>query len=151
MLHNSLDSLGFPKKCADPAELIAFGKAVGATLKAGSVVALVGTLGAGKTHLTKGLVAHFGGKEEDVTSPTFTLVHEYEGTSLPIYHFDFYRMESAAEVETLGWDDYLDRATAAECIIIVEWANIFPEMMPKETIWLEIDLDGEGRSVSQRS
>ena len=87
----------------------------------GDCLALVGDLGAGKTHFTKGIVAGLG-CDAAVTSPTFTLVHEYRGGRLPVFHFDFYRLESAAELLAIGWDDYLDEGGVA----IVEWADNSP-------------------------
>ena len=76
--------------------------------KTSGIVALVGDLGAGKTHLVKGL-AEAAGFSGDVTSPTFSLVHEYQAPEIQICHFDFYRLESESELWDLGWEDYLDR------------------------------------------
>ena len=94
------------------------GRDAAADARTGSVIALVGGLGAGKTHWTKGMVAALG-CPLDVTSPTFSLVHEYRGGRLDVFHFDFYRLESAAEVLALGWDEYLDTAgiSVVECAV----------------------------------
>ena len=116
----------------------AWGMQLAPTLVAGDVIALVGNLGAGKTQITRGIVAGMESKA-DVTSPTFTLVHEYLDGRLPIFHFDFYRMESAAEVIGIGWDDIL----AEPGVVIVEWADMFPDLMPPHARWFRIDHDLE--------
>ena len=120
--------------------MIAAGRSAAAGMQAGDVIALVGELGSGKTHFTKGIAAELG-CETDITSPTFSLVHEYRGSELPIFHFDFYRIESAGELITLGWDDYLD----AGGICVIEWADRFPELLPATTHWLYIKIQ-EDRS-----
>lgn len=119
------------------------GRAAAAILTRGSVIALVGGLGAGKTHWTKGLVAGLGSTAE-VTSPTFGLVHEYSGGRLEVFHFDFYRLDSAEELVALGWDEYLD----AEGVIVAEWGDKFPEILPKDTVWLRFTIEDDGsRSI----
>lgn len=121
-------------------EMIAVGERFAAKLRAGDVVALNGDLGAGKTHFSKGLVAGLGA-DEDVTSPTFPLVQEYLSGRIAIYHFDFYRLESTAELISMGWDDYLDEGG----IILAEWADKFPEVLPDTTIRLDFVIEGAGR------
>ena len=121
------------------------GRAAAAMARSGSVIALVGGLGAGKTHWTKGLVAAIGCPLE-VTSPTFSLVHEYHGGRLPVFHFDFYRLASTAEVLALGWDEYLD----ADGLVVVEWADKFPELLPQDAIWLRFTVEPDAaRSVAR--
>ncbi|MEI7957131.1 MAG: tRNA (adenosine(37)-N6)-threonylcarbamoyltransferase complex ATPase subunit type 1 TsaE [Verrucomicrobiota bacterium] len=121
------------------------GRDAAADARTGSVIALVGGLGAGKTHWTKGMVAALG-CPLDVTSPTFSLVHEYRGGRLDVFHFDFYRLESAAEVLALGWDEYLDTAG----IIVVEWADKFPELLPPDAIWWRFTVEpDESRTVER--
>jgi tRNA threonylcarbamoyladenosine biosynthesis protein TsaE len=122
-----------------PAAMEDLGRAAAATVRAGTVIALVGNLGAGKTHWTKGFAAALGSLE-DVTSPTFGLVHEYHGGRLPIFHLDFYRLESAAELIALGWDEYLDQ----DGVIIAEWGDKFPEVLPPDTIWLHFTIEPDG-------
>jgi tRNA threonylcarbamoyladenosine biosynthesis protein TsaE len=132
-------------KLAAADDTVAWGRALAQTLRAGDVVALMGNLGAGKTHATKGIVAGLG-SPADVSSPTFTLVHEYAGGSVPAYHFDFYRMDSASEVLNIGWDDYLD----AGGIVIIEWADKFPEIVPANARWFRfIILEDDTRSVEE--
>lgn len=132
----------------DAAATIAAGAALAASgeLRPGAVVALIGGLGAGKTHFTKGIVQGLGGAE-DVTSPTFTLVHEYRSPGLPVFHFDFYRMDTAAEVTAIGWDEYLE----AGGVCVVEWADRFPDLLPDGTLWLALEPQGEGRRLTRKS
>lgn len=108
--------------CATPEETAALGARFAAGLPASAVVSLEGPLGAGKTQFVKGFLAGrgFGG---DVSSPTFTLVHEY---GPDVAHFDWYRLETAADVIGLGWDDYLDGGGT----LLVEWGDRFPELLP---------------------
>lgn len=128
-----------------PAAMEDLGRAAAAKVRAGSVIALVGGLGAGKTHWTKGLVAGLGSPAE-VTSPTFGLVHEYPGGRFPVFHFDFYRLETADELIALGWDEYLE----AGGVVIAEWGDKFPEVLPAETTWLTLAIEADGgRSVRE--
>lgn len=121
------------------ADAHAWGMQLAPTLAAGDVIALSGNLGAGKTQITRGIVAGMESKAA-VTSPTFTLVHEYLDGRLPVFHFDFYRMESAAEVIGIGWDEFLTEPG----IIIVEWADMFPDLMPPNTRWFHIEALPDG-------
>ncbi len=114
-----------------PAETFEFGRAFAANLRGGEVLALTGDLGAGKTHFVKGLAAGLG-VELEVTSPTFTLIHEYSGGRLPLHHFDFYRLETEDEVLAVGLDDYLD----SRAILAIEWADKFPVLLPPDTHWI---------------
>jgi tRNA threonylcarbamoyladenosine biosynthesis protein TsaE len=124
---------------ATPEAMEELGQAAAAFVSPGCVIALVGGLGAGKTHWTKGLVAALGSMAE-VTSPTFSLVHEYPGGRLPVFHLDFYRLESAEELIALGWDEYLE----AGGVIVAEWADKFPELLPQNTRWLLFSLNADG-------
>lgn len=114
-------------------ETIAFARKWAGALRPDDVLALNGDLGAGKTHFVKGIVAGCG-SGESVTSPTFTLLHEYRSGRLPIFHFDFYRIERREELEQLGIDDYLQEGGVA----VIEWADRFPELLPARTRWLRI-------------
>lgn len=126
-----------------PAEMMAMGAGFAAKAKPGDVFGLIGTLGTGKTHWAKGFVSVID-PEATVTSPTFSIVNEYRGGSTPLFHFDFYRLKSAEELVALGWDEYLDETG----ILICEWADLFPDLMPENTTWLEIThLPGGGRKL----
>lgn len=124
--------------------MIAQGAEVATGLESGDVLALCGQLGAGKTHFVKGIVQGLDGDPMGVTSPTFTLVHEYTDGRVPIFHFDFYRMESPEEVLRIGWDEYVEEGDG---IVLVEWADKFPELMPEATQWWRFEIAGAGRSV----
>jgi tRNA threonylcarbamoyladenosine biosynthesis protein TsaE len=120
-------------------EMIEAGRRFAAELRAGDVLALDGDLGAGKTQFCKGLAAGLEATEE-VTSPTFSLVQEYRSGRLPLYHFDWYRLETAEELSALGWEDYLDE----EGLLVVEWAEKFPGMLPRHAIHLRFDIIPDG-------
>ena len=129
-----------------PEAMIALGREVAAGLHAGSVLALQGGLGAGKTHFTKGIAEGLAdglNYSLEVTSPTFTLVHEYQGGRLPLYHFDFYRMDSEDEVLRIAWDEYLDE----DGVVVVEWPDKFPGLIPAGATWLSFDHDDGARIV----
>lgn len=132
------------RRAATVEEMENLGREMADHARPGSVFALVGGLGAGKTHWTKGMVAGCGSAAE-VTSPTFGLVHEYPGGRYPLIHLDFYRLESAEELLALGWDELLEQ----DGVIIAEWADKFPELLPAETCWLQFTVEADGsRSVS---
>ena len=99
-------------------ETEAVGEALATTLSPGTVIAFTGDLGAGKTAFTRGLARGLGISER-VTSPTFTIVNEYEGGRLPLFHFDMYRLESSEELFDIGWEDYLRRGG----VCAVEWSE----------------------------
>ncbi len=104
------------------AETVELGREMGASMRGGEVIALIGNLGTGKTHLIKGIVAGLAADESDpVSSPTFVLVNEYFGTGglIHIYHIDAYRMESVAEFQSLGFDEYC----RPDSVVLVEWAD----------------------------
>jgi tRNA threonylcarbamoyladenosine biosynthesis protein TsaE len=98
-------------------------------LAPGAVITLVGDLGAGKTEFVKGLATGLDYKSA-VTSPTFTLVHEYLGGRLPLFHLDLYRLNEEAELDEIGFEDYLESGG----ICAIEWADKFPDRMPHESI-----------------
>lgn len=129
-------------RAATVEEMEMLGRAAAAETAVGSVIALVGGLGAGKTHWTKGFVAGIGSPAE-VTSPTFGLVHEYHGGRLPVVHMDFYRIDSSNELIALGWDEYLEGSG----VVIAEWADKFPEVLPAHTRWLSFQIEPDGSRV----
>ena len=116
-----------------PAETEALGAALAARLKAGTVLAYRGDLGAGKTAFTRGLARGLG-YSEPVTSPTYTIVNEYLGGRLPLFHFDMYRLGSADDLWDIGWEDYLDRGG----ICAVEWSEQVAEALPPDTVRVSI-------------
>jgi tRNA threonylcarbamoyladenosine biosynthesis protein TsaE len=137
-------------------ETIALGEKLAAELPASAVVLLIGQLGAGKTTFTKGIVKGLGAAQpDDVSSPTFTLIHEYrpladargsEGSFLShdcegvvVYHIDLYRLDTAAQVATLGLDEIFDR----RAVVLIEWGERFPELMPQERIEIRLRATGE--------
>ena len=123
-------------------ETIEAGRNYGRNAAKGDVFALTGDLGAGKTQFVKGVVAGLGSNAE-VTSPTFVLVHEYEGGRLPVYHFDFYRLHNRVAVLRLGFDDYV----FGDGVSLIEWADRYPDLIPKEAKWLSFELEGEHTRV----
>ena len=124
------------------AETIAFAREWARTLRPNDIVALVGDLGAGKTHFVKGLLQGLESAEE-ATSPTFTLVHEYRRGRLPLFHFDFYRLKERSEVDKIGFDEYLEEGG----ITVIEWADRFPQALPARTRWLRLETSGETQRV----
>ncbi|MCL2202177.1 MAG: tRNA (adenosine(37)-N6)-threonylcarbamoyltransferase complex ATPase subunit type 1 TsaE [Oscillospiraceae bacterium] len=115
------------------------GEKLGRSLKPGSVVALYGNLGAGKTAFTRGLAKGLG-IAMNVSSPTFTIVNEYPGP-VPLFHFDMYRLESEAELFDIGWDDYLERGG----VCAVEWSEKVPGAFPPETVTVRLESLGDDR------
>ena len=107
-----------------PEETEALGEKLGKLLRPGTVLAYLGDLGAGKTAFTRGLARGLGCRET-VTSPTYTIVNEYLGGRLPLFHFDMYRLASADDLWDIGWEDYLDR----QGVCAVEWSENVPEAM----------------------
>jgi tRNA threonylcarbamoyladenosine biosynthesis protein TsaE len=119
-------------------ETESFGRQLAGTVKAGDVIALTGELGSGKTQFVKGLAAGLGASAS-ATSPTFTLIHEYFGGRLPIYHFDFFRIEDRQSAERLGLDDYF----FGDGVSVIEWADRFPELIPETARWISFETESE--------
>jgi len=121
-------------------ETIQLGERLGAEWKTPQIVLLIGNLGAGKTTLAKGIAAGAGAaRPEDVSSPTFPLIHEY-GDPVKVYHIDLYRLETRAEVESLGLSEIFEK----DALVLMEWAERFPELLPKERIEIRLRaIDGE--------
>ncbi len=110
------------------------GRKLGKSLKSGDVLALTGDLGAGKTHFTMG-VAESLNIHAYITSPTFTLVNEYRNGTMPLFHFDAYRLGDPEELMEIGFEEY----EAAGGLIIIEWADIVESLLPNKTIWIKIE------------
>jgi tRNA threonylcarbamoyladenosine biosynthesis protein TsaE len=133
----------FPVQINNPEAMVDFGKLIATQLQPRDVLALVGNLGAGKTHLVQGIAKHFNYKEA-VTSPSFSLIHEY--TPTPLVHADLYRLNDPLELLSIGWEDYLDQ----NLILLVEWADRFPHLMPDHTHWVSIERQGKSRKLEYR-
>jgi len=128
---------------ASPEETERAGETLAARLRPGSVVALVGDLGAGKTCFIRGLARGLG-VNQIVSSPTFVLVNQYQGR-LPVFHVDAYRTESLAELLDLGLDEYI----GGDGVTVVEWADKLPALLPAHTIWVHLmGLGDEPRTIS---
>lgn len=126
-------------------ETVALGRRLAKELPVPSVVLLIGELGAGKTTLAKGIIDGLGaGTPDEVTSPTFTLIHEYPGP-VPVYHIDLYRLDTPAQVATLGLDDLFDK----RAVVLIEWGERFPELLPPEVIRIQLQADGDQREITQ--
>ena len=121
-----------------PAETENFARQVADGAKSGDVLALKGDLGAGKTQFVKGLVAAMK-SDAVVASPTFIIIHEYPGGRLPIYHFDFFRLEDRQSADRLGLDDYF----FGDGISVVEWADRFPDLIPHHARWIDFEIKSE--------
>ena len=128
---------------ASAAETEAAGTRLAEKIQGGDVLALVGDLGAGKTQFVKGLAKGLGSKDV-VTSPTFTLLHEYQGDRLPIYHFDFYRIESLAALRAIGFDELVFGGG----VTVIEWADRFAEAIPSPARWIKFEIvSGDQRRI----
>jgi len=121
-----------------PAETEAIGRQVAENIGVGSVLALKGDLGSGKTLFVKGVVKGLG-SSADVTSPTFTILHEYRGGRLPVYHFDLFRVENPQALARLGFDEYF----FGDGISVIEWADRFPEFVPEQARWIFFEIKSE--------
>jgi tRNA threonylcarbamoyladenosine biosynthesis protein TsaE len=115
------------------------GAALAEVLPPGTVVGLVGTLGAGKTRLVQAVATALGVPPGSVTSPTFVLVNEYSGGRVPIYHFDTYRLKDEDEFLELGPDEYFDSGG----LVFIEWADRVAELLPDERMEIKIEVAGE--------
>ena len=115
------------------AQTEALGQALGKILQPGTVIAYTGDLGAGKTAFTRGLARGLDIPER-ITSPTFTIVNEYEGGRLPLFHFDMYRLGSSDELFDIGWEDYLIRGG----VCAVEWSENVDDVLDEDTIRIDI-------------
>ena len=125
---------------SSPEETIALGREVARLLTPPKLVLLRGDLGAGKTTLVKGIAEAFeAASEDDVTSPTFTLIHEYRGPGATLYHIDLYRVDTQRELETLGLDDLMSENS----ILLIEWGEKFPRFQRERNVEIAIERTGE--------
>lgn len=121
-------------------QTLLIGEKTGGLMKAGHVIALSGELGAGKTTLVKAIAGSFDIPAETVCSPSYTIVNEYEG-SIPLYHFDLYRLEGADDIGELGFEEYFE----GNGLSIVEWADVAPQSLPDERLEIQITISGDDR------
>ena len=119
-------------------ETYEYGRKMGAEAQPGDVYCLTGDLGVGKTVFTQGFAAGLGVREP-VSSPTFTIVQEYEGEKMPFYHFDVYRIGDAEEMEEIGFEDYV----YGQGVCLIEWANLIREILPEDFMGIQIEKDME--------
>lgn len=125
-------------------EMIALGAQIAMMLPRRGVVFLIGDLGAGKTTLTKGIAKGLGAAHEDeVSSPTFTLMHEY-GSPVRLYHIDLYRLDEERQLATLGLDEVFDR----DAVVVIEWPEKFRRWLPADAVEIRIEASDEGRTVT---
>ena len=118
------------------------GERIGQTAKPGTVIALIGDLGTGKTTLTKSIARGLG-VTETVTSPTFNIIREYRSGRIPLYHFDVYRIADPDEMFELGYEEYF----YSDGICVVEWADIIEELLPEDAVIIHIE---RGASEEER-
>ncbi|MBI1791072.1 MAG: tRNA (adenosine(37)-N6)-threonylcarbamoyltransferase complex ATPase subunit type 1 TsaE [Acidobacteria bacterium] len=120
-------------------ETIALGETLARSLPARAVVMLIGNLGTGKTTLAKGIVKGLqAAQPEEVSSPTFTLIHEYGGGPRTVYHIDLYRLDNEREAATLGLEEIFDR----EAVTLIEWGERFPNLMPPSRVEIRLQHAG---------
>jgi tRNA threonylcarbamoyladenosine biosynthesis protein TsaE len=131
-----------------PEETLNFAKQFARGLKPGEVVGLEGQLGSGKTTFIKGMALGLGlNDSKEVKSPTFVLLHIYP-TRIPLYHFDLYRLENLAELETIGFEEFIADPNAISC---VEWAEKSRELLPPTTRWVQLEIvDEHSRKIFVR-
>ena len=133
---------GLAVRCGAAAETEAWGFRLGGRLEAGDCIALQGGLGAGKTTMIKGIARGIGYDPSAVTSPTFTLLH-ISPARLPIYHFDLYRLDSAEEILTLGFDECLD----GDGVTVIEWAEKIAGLLPPDHLLVDIRWTGQAERL----
>ena len=116
-------------------ETLNFGKKLGSFLKKGDTVVLSGDLGSGKTKLTEGILTYYG-LEDEISSPTFTIVNEYVKDDIKLFHFDVYRLEDSSEFYAIGGEEYFENG-----ICIIEWGEIIEDALPTEYIHIRFERD----------
>lgn len=138
-------------QAGSPEEMLACGRHLATLLGSSAVVLLIGEMGAGKTTLAKGIVEGFGaGAADDVSSPTFTLMHEYRGRSR-VLHLDLYRLDTEAQVRAIGVEDWLEdvqeASTTEPALLLVEWGERFPALWPADRVDIAISVEHDLRQI----
>ena len=121
-------------------ETIELGKKVASNLKKGNIIILSGDLGSGKTKFTEGVLTYFG-LQNEISSPTFTIVNEYNTKDCNIYHFDIYRLSDVDEFETIGGEEYFEKG-----ICIIEWGELIEQILPKDYIKIKFSRNLENEN-----
>ena len=124
-----------------PKDTLEYGKKFAKNLKIGDIVVLSGELGAGKTKFTEGILSYFG-KENEISSPSFTIVNEYDAENIKIFHFDVYRLEDSDEFFNIGGEEYFEKG-----IVIIEWGEKISEILPKKHINVTFSKDLENENI----
>lgn len=127
----------FTKK---PEETIKLGRRIASGVKKGDIIGFTGELGSGKTTMIKGIVKYLTGKE--ATSPSFVLINEYPG-KIPVFHFDLYRLRCKIDMESIGWEEYLDKG-----LVLIEWADRIKNILPARTIFIKIAIINGKRKIT---
>ena len=122
-------------------ETLSFGKKLASFLKKGDILVLTGELGSGKTKLTEGILTYYG-LEDEISSPTFTIVNEYIKNDINIFHFDVYRLEDSSEFYAIGGEEYFEKG-----ICIIEWGEIIKDALPKEYIHIRFERDASNDNL----
>jgi len=134
----------FSINCASEADTVRVGKLLAGLLQDGDVVLLDGDLGTGKTTLVIAAATALGADPKEVTSPTFSLMNLYHGRGIEIKHFDLYRINWPEELEDIGFSEYAGH----DGITFIEWAELFMEYMPEESLEIRLERDGDGRRLT---
>ena len=122
-------------------ETLSFGKKLASFLKKGDIIVLTGELGSGKTKLTEGILTYYG-LEDEISSPTFTIVNEYIKDDTKIFHFDVYRLEDSSEFYAIGGEEYFENG-----ICIIEWGEIIQDALPKDYIHIKFERDDTNENI----
>ncbi len=122
---------------------MALGRQIASTLLPGAIVCIKGELGAGKTVLCRGIADGLGVDPAEVRSPTFSIVHEYQGRR-EVLHFDCYRLDKAEEALQIGWDDYLAR----DAVTLIEWPERIAELLPDGCLEIRMEIENDGRRIT---
>lgn len=125
----------------DEKDTLLIAKKIAPFLEKGSIVILTGNLGAGKTKFTEGILSYFG-LDNEISSPTFTIVNEYQNNSIPIFHFDVYRLEDSSEFLEIGGEEYFEKG-----ICFIEWGELISDVLPSHYLQIHFEKDEKDDSI----